>query len=246
MESTSFAIPVSPGKTDEARLIFSESMGKRRVELAESCNRNGITHEFAWIQKSTRGGDLLILHLEAEDIGLAMGRWAAADSPYDTWLKEQLFYVTGIDFTKAEDIPPLPDVLCSLQVDAVAHAIPVASASPVVEGKADQLRAWFEELKGPRVDELRNYLERGGLARETWYLQTSPGDDTLITFALVEDPDKSFRGFTRSEHRFDTWMKEKLLEFTGIDYNAPKTGPEPEIHRAELILDWHHDFQAVV
>ncbi len=245
MESTSYAIPILPGKTDEARLIFSESMGKRRVEMAESCNRNGIAHEFAWIQKSPQEGDVLILHLEAEDIGLAMGRWAASDSPYDTWLKEQLYFVTGIDFTKAEDIPPCPDVLCSLQADPVAHAIPIASASPVVKGKTDQLRAWFEELKGPRRDELKNYMERGDLAQETWYLQTSPGEDTLITFALIEDPEESFRGFARSEHPFDIWLKEKLLEFTGVDYNAPKTGPVPEFNRAELILDWHHDFQAV-
>jgi hypothetical protein len=243
MESIAFAVPILPGKSDDARLIFSESMGKRREEFGKSCNALGLTREFAWIQKSPTG-DTLILYLESDDMASATKRWMEARSGYDKWLKEQLHYVTGIDYTDAKAVPPAPDFLYDLQADAVAHAVPVVMALPILAGKTEAVKSWMEELKGPRCDELRNYLERAGLSRESWYLQTSPGGDLLITFALVEDPEQSFRGYAYSEHPFDLWMKAKILEFTGIDLNAPKEGPLPERPMPELVLDWHHAFEA--
>jgi hypothetical protein len=248
MESTAYVFPLTPGKSDDARLIFSESMGKRRTEFAQSCNRSGIAREYAWIQR-TPPADLLIIEIESDDISAAIGNWATANESYDTWLKEQLHYVTGIDLTKPEEVPPCPKVMVSLQADAVAHAVPIASALPLLEGKTAEAKEWFEELKGPRCDELRDYLVRGDMARETWYLQTASeartaGGDILITTALVEDPDGWYRGFSRSGHPFDKWLKAGIAVLTGIDLNAPETGLTPEARRAELVLDWHHAFQA--
>ncbi len=243
MRSTAFSAPILPGMTDDTRLIFSESMGKRRAELADSCNRLGIAREFAWIQKEV-GGDRLIVYLEAGDVEAAVRGWAGATTDYDLWLQKQLRYTTGIDFGDPRQAPPAPAETADFQVDAVAHAVPVADVSPVRPEKKARLREWFAELKGPRARETTAYLERAGLARQAWFLESTPAGDQLITFALAEDPREWRRGLAFSRHPFDRWLKSSLEELTGAAYDVQAGGMLPPAPKSELVLDWHHAFQA--
>ncbi len=242
MESTAFTIPILPGRTDECRLIASESMGKRRSEHAESRRKMTVGREFSWIQKTA--ADLLIIYYEADDLGTASERLATSRDPYDAWYREQLHYVTGVDFGDPSTEVPRPDTLCEVTGEIAAHAVPVATVVPLLPGMTEEARSWLQELRGPRSGELDDLARRAGLARASWYLQSAPDGNLLITFALVEDVEECYRGFALSDHPFDTWLKERLLKYTGIDYNAPSEGPLPHEETAELILDWHHAFEA--
>lgn len=243
MESIAFAVPILPGKTDEMRLIAGESMGKRKKEHAESRDRMGILREYSWVQKSPRG-DMLIMYMEADDMKAATETFMNSQEPYDVWQRQQLHYVTGIDYGKADEGPSWPETLFEVYGETAAHAVPVAMLMPVIAGKSGELRAWFDELKGPRCDELRNYAERAGIAKEGWYLQEAPMGDMLIDYILVEDPEQSLRSFARSDHPFDAWFKEKLMELTGVDLGRTGRMPFAEMEMPELILDWHHSYQA--
>lgn len=243
MRSVAYIMPILPGRTDEVRLIASECMGKRKAEYAAANREKGIAREYNWLQKSP-AGDLWISYIEARDVDDAYRKFIEADSEFDTWYKQQLHYVTGIDFSQPGPMEGNPVMLHEVQGEALPHAVPVAMAMPVLPGKTVSLKAWFEELKGPRREELLDYLERAGLAKEAWYLQPSPDGDMLITFALVEDPEDSFRGYAFSDHPFDTWVKGRIIEFTGVDMNAPEDGLVPRTEIPELILDWHHAYEA--
>ncbi len=108
-----FAVPIIPGKTDADREAMQScggggGGGERQADHAASRARAGITRESVWIQ-STPGGDLAVVLLESDDIGAAMGALAGSQEPFDTWFREVLKDVHGIDL--AEGFAPPEQVL---------------------------------------------------------------------------------------------------------------------------------------
>jgi hypothetical protein len=109
MPTIAFAAPLLPGKTEADReALASCATGDRRADHQASRERAGITHEAVWIQ-STPEGDVAVVVLEANDIEAAMGALATSDEPFDTWFREHIRDVHGIDL--AESAPPPEQVL---------------------------------------------------------------------------------------------------------------------------------------
>ena len=55
------------------------------------------------------GGDVAVVVIEAPDIQTAMGALATSDEPFDTWFREHIQEVHGMDL--AEGGPPPEQVL---------------------------------------------------------------------------------------------------------------------------------------
>lgn len=109
MQAVAFAAPLLPGKTDADReALASCANGDRRTDHEASRKRAGITRESVWIQ-GTPGGDVAVVLIEAPDIGAAMGALATSDEPFDTWFREHIQEVHGMDL--AEGGPPPEQVL---------------------------------------------------------------------------------------------------------------------------------------
>ena len=109
MQTGAFAAPLLPGKTDVDReALASCANGDRRADHEASRKRAGITRESVWIQ-STPGGDVAVVLIEAQDIQAAMGALATSDEPFDTWFREHIQEVHGMDL--AEVGPPPEQVL---------------------------------------------------------------------------------------------------------------------------------------
>jgi hypothetical protein len=81
-----FAVPIPPGQTDDW-LRFAAETQERAVEHAVSRQEAGITRELAFLQRG-EDGDVAVLVLEAEDPQHALAALAAAESPYDAWLRD--------------------------------------------------------------------------------------------------------------------------------------------------------------
>jgi hypothetical protein len=108
-QTLAFAVPILPGKTDVDRAaIESCRSGERQADHAASRARAGITRESVWIQ-STPGGDVAVVMLEGDDIGAAMGTLATSQEPFDTWFREVLKDVHGIDLS--DGFPPPEQVM---------------------------------------------------------------------------------------------------------------------------------------
>jgi hypothetical protein len=108
-QTLAFAVPILPGKTDADRAAMESCRsGERQADHAASRARAGITREAVWIQ-STPGGDVAVVVLEGDDIGAAMGAFATSQEPFDTWFREVLEDVHGIDLS--EGFPPPEQVM---------------------------------------------------------------------------------------------------------------------------------------
>jgi hypothetical protein len=109
MASMAFALPLTPGKTEEWRRWSEELAGPRRAEYEASRRRLGVTVERAYLQHTPQG-DLNVVYLESEDLGRAFQELAASQDPFDVWFRQRardLF--SGLDLAQ-----PLPAPLSEL------------------------------------------------------------------------------------------------------------------------------------
>jgi hypothetical protein len=109
MQSVAFAAPILPGKTEIDRAAMQSCAdGERKEAHHASRERRGITRESVWIQQ-TPGGDVAVVYLEAADIQAAMAGMGESPDPFDSWFREHILEVHGIDL--ANGFPPPEQVI---------------------------------------------------------------------------------------------------------------------------------------
>jgi len=89
------AFPLLPGKR-EAFHAFTEEVRRRSLETAQFYNCYGIVRE-SWHLQQTAAGDLIICCTDIEELRPAASAYAAAQGPFDTWFKQQVLDLCGID-----------------------------------------------------------------------------------------------------------------------------------------------------
>lgn len=113
MDQVCFAVPLLPGKTDDARSFMEELEGTRRSDYADSERRIGIVKE-SWYLQQTPNGDLLVAYMESPDFAKALDAFSQSSDDFDLWFKQRMADVTGIDLN--EPLPgPLSEQLSSYQ-----------------------------------------------------------------------------------------------------------------------------------
>ena len=105
----------------------------------------------------------------------------------------------------------------------------VCFALPVLEGKTEDARAFFEELETQRKGAYAASEQRINITKESWYIQQTPQGDLLL--AYMESPDfaGALGNFSQSQDEFDRWFKRRVAEVTGVDLNDPPPGPLSEL-----------------
>jgi hypothetical protein len=96
MDRVCLALPVVPGKTDDARAFLKQLDGSRRDDFDKSERRIGITKEL-WYLAKLPSGDHLIGYMESPDFNRALPSFVGSRDPFDLWFKEQMRGVTGLD-----------------------------------------------------------------------------------------------------------------------------------------------------
>jgi hypothetical protein len=100
---------------------------------------------------------------------------------------------------------------------------------PVLEGRADDARAFLRELEDQRKEEYARSEERIGITRELWWLAQLPAGPVLVASMRTEDFERALGLFSQSDEDFDVWFKRRLAEVTGIDLNDPPEMSLPEL-----------------
>jgi len=102
-----FAIPILPGKTEQAKEFFATMNGARRAEAEAAGKRHGLRKETFFIQSSPQG-DMILIYIEADDPDKANAAYAADDDPFVVWNRQQSKEITGFDLadTSAPKPPP--------------------------------------------------------------------------------------------------------------------------------------------
>jgi len=114
MDQTLFALPILPGKTEAARAFLQEVGGPRKHELAACGDTAGIARE-VWAIQQTPQGDMYVAYITGEDIAHAFKEFAASETEFDRWFKQQVQETTGADL----NTPP-PGPISEILADTMA------------------------------------------------------------------------------------------------------------------------------
>jgi hypothetical protein len=108
-------------------------------------------------------------------------------------------------------------------------------ALPIKSGQTEAARAFAKECIGPRLAEYDASERRIGIPVENWYLLPTPDGDRFVIQVEAPDLMSSLGAFMASREPFDVWFKERVLAFTGYDFNA---GPPPAEMMAESLAEY--------
>ena len=114
MEQTLFTLPILPGKTGAARAFLQEVGGPRKQELAACGQSAGIARE-VWAIQQMPQGDMYVAYITGENIAHALKEFAASQTEFDRWFKQQVQETTGADL----NTPP-PGPISEILADTMA------------------------------------------------------------------------------------------------------------------------------
>jgi hypothetical protein len=107
MPGFAFAMPVVPGKEEFDRKTLEEIAGPRLAEHEAAMRDAGLSRHAAWHQQ-TPDGTLAVGYMEARDEA-AIGRFTASDAPFNSWFREAMREVHGVDIS--QPVPPVTKVM---------------------------------------------------------------------------------------------------------------------------------------
>ena len=90
MSTYLFAVPISPGKTDELKGYYREINEQHIAEYKASMQRAGIKSEQRWIQHNPNGTDIVVLSWDTDNPRKAFETRLNSQDPFDKWLREKV------------------------------------------------------------------------------------------------------------------------------------------------------------
>jgi len=110
MSGIVLTFPILAGKVEAWRRFCQELSGSRRKMYEASRRRLGITFERLALVETTFGATA-VTTLEAPDVAEALGQIIASHLPFDTWYRERLQELHGVNLAGYEQYSqriPLP------------------------------------------------------------------------------------------------------------------------------------------
>lgn len=101
MAGFAFAIPVVPGKEELDRRTFDEMLDGRREEYEAALTKAGLARQTVWHQE-TPNGTVAVVYVEGDDPQAGVAQFASSDDPLNTWFREQMQEVHGVDISQVE------------------------------------------------------------------------------------------------------------------------------------------------
>ena len=111
----------------------------------------------------------------------------------------------------------------------------VAFTAPVLPDKLEAWKEFHEQLDGLRRWDFEDQQRRLGLIRHRVWLQDTPDGHVALVVQEGEDPERARALLAASNHPFDVWFKEQVLELHGLDLSQAPA--EPDI---TLYVDYMH------
>jgi len=98
--------------------------------------------------------------------------------------------------------------------------VTLAVVFPILPGKQEAWRRFYQKLLGSRRYEYEESRKRLGITKElAWFhhAQRAYQGDEAIIYLEVERPERLAQQLLTSEHPFDRWFRQQLLELYGLD-----------------------------
>jgi hypothetical protein len=97
------ALPVLAGKEEEAKQ-FGKGVAEKNKEWRNSEKRLRINQE-AWFLQSSPMGSMVIVYIQAKDIGRVITDFAQSKDPFDVWFKDQARMISGVEKSQQQLSP---------------------------------------------------------------------------------------------------------------------------------------------
>lgn len=94
MKQRLFAVPILPGKSEQARAFLRALAGERKAEFAACEQRLGVTREVWAIQPGPQG-EMYLCYFAAADVEQVGAALAASQEAFDAWFKAQMAETAG-------------------------------------------------------------------------------------------------------------------------------------------------------
>ncbi len=107
-----------------------------------------------------------------------------------------------------------------------------AFAVPIPPGKTDAVRQLTATCLGPRKSDYDDLQRRGGVADESYWVQSDPAQGDLLIVVSDSDQTTFAQIMATPQTDFDRWYRDQIQEIFGVDLSAP-WGP-----RNELLGTW--------
>jgi len=99
MSEASMVFPVLPGKREVLNAFVKALTSEWRAQYDRA--KHTVRSE-SWFFQSTAQGDFVIMHLSAIDPDAVFAGLATSQEPFETWFREQVKDITGVDLC----VPP--------------------------------------------------------------------------------------------------------------------------------------------
>jgi len=107
----------------------------------------------------------------------------------------------------------------------------IAFTAPLLPGKSATAReAMHSCMQGERKAAYDASRQRLGIARESVWIQQTPGGDFAIVYLEADDLQAVFGGLATSQVPFDHWFREHAREIHGIDLEQGFPPPEQTVN----------------
>lgn len=106
-------------------------------------------------------------------------------------------------------------------------------AIPIVPDKVEAWKSWMHEVVHDRKNEFDEFNRRMGLTAHRAWLMQSPDGPVAVVLHDGPGADDFLQKLAVSTQPFDTWFRDRISEFHGMDFSTPPSGPPPE-----LMVDW--------
>ena len=108
MPGLTLTLPIAAGKVEAWRRFCQDLSGWQRKHYVASRRRLGITRERLVLVESLYGSTS-VTTLEADDMGLALAGLIGSDLPFESWYRERLQDLHGLNLMRYEQPdPPAP------------------------------------------------------------------------------------------------------------------------------------------
>lgn len=99
MRAITFALPILPGKQEAWRRSLQEMLDVYRSDYEAFRQRLSMTRVLTWLTEMP-GGNMVIVHIEADEPETILPKLAASDLPFARWLRQHVLELHGLDVTQ--------------------------------------------------------------------------------------------------------------------------------------------------
>jgi hypothetical protein len=96
---------------------------------------------------------------------------------------------------------------------------------PILPGKTERVREVGQALhSGEHAAAFDESQKKLGVPVESWHIQQTPMGDFLLVYLESDDALKMFQNFAPATGSSDVFLKDAILECTGVDLNQAMPG----------------------